>query len=513
MNINRQEISRLAGFVGAAAAIAGYIRHSIQEIWGWFNISLVVAGLVLLLASIVLNFGSIIAFFRGRQGKLGANTLVMSVAVVVIIGIVNFLGYRHHKRFDLTAEGLFTLSDQTRKIVGNLQKDVKIIKFDKEADQQLADRMSEFKYLSNRISYERIDPQQKPEIARQYAVQRFGETIVVSGERIERPQTTDEQALVNSIMKATRDKLKRVCFTEGHDEKALSGTDGEGYASVDGVLKNENYETKSVNLISANQVPAECDVLISAGPQKAFFPQEAAMIGKYLDEGGKAFLLIDPPPPNSQNPSSDMQLGDVLRAWNITLGNDIALDASGAGRLLGLGPAAPIAGNYPDHPITKDMKRSATFFPMSRSIKTGDSAKGQMFFTEILKTSENSWAETELKGNEAKFDQGKDTKGPISLGVAASKKIGEKEARLAVIGDSDFAANQYFRLLANGDLFINTVNWLSQDEDLISIRPKSAASRSVTMTEAQQSTFWWLIVPIMPLSVIAAGAYIWWKRR
>jgi ABC-type uncharacterized transport system involved in gliding motility auxiliary subunit len=509
MNITRSEITRLAGFVGVALALAGYVRHSIQEIWGWFNISLVSVGLALILISVALNFGGIIAFFRGRQGKLGANTIVMSLAVIAILGIANYMGYRYHKRFDLTAEGLYTLSDQTKKIVGSLQKDVKVIRFDKNEDPQLSDRMTEFKYLSKKISYERIDAQEKPEVARQYAA-RNGETLVVAGERVERPQQTDEQALVNAIVKVTRDKLKRVCFTEGHEEKSLSGTDADGFGTVESFLKNENYEPKSVNLITSGQVPAECDVLISAGPKKAFLPQEVAMIGKYLDEGGKAMLLIDPEP---DHPDSDPQLGDLLSAWNITAGTDVVLDASGAGRLIGLGPAAPLAVNYPEHPITKDMKRAATFFPMSRSIKTGDSAKGEMFFTDLLKTSENSWAETELKGNEAKMDEGKDTKGPISLGVAATKKTGEKESRLVVIGDSDFASNRYIRSLGNGDLFFNTVNWLAQDEDLISIRPKSATNRSVTMTEAQQSTLRWLIVLFMPLAVIGAGAYIWWKRR
>jgi ABC-type uncharacterized transport system involved in gliding motility auxiliary subunit len=190
----------------------------------------------------------------------------------------------------------------------------------------------------------------------------------------------------------------------------------------------------------------------------------------------------------------------------------VVLDASGAGRLIGLGPAAPIAGNYPDHAITKDMKRVATFFPMARSVKSAGSSGGA-FSTELIKTSENSWAETELKNNEAKLDEGKDTKGPISLGVAATKSVGEKEARLVVIGDSDFATNRYIRLMGNGDLFFNTVNWLAQDEDLISIRPKSKTNRSIAMTEAQQSTLWWLTVMFMPLAVIGAGAYIWWKRR
>src|SRR5262245_8723871 len=121
MQTNRQEITKLIGFVGAAMLVSGLARYFIQEIWGKFNLALVIAGAVLLLASIILN---IAASFRHRQGKLGANTFVLSVAVIAILGIVNFYGYRHHKRFDLTAEGAHTMSEQTKKILGNLQKDV-----------------------------------------------------------------------------------------------------------------------------------------------------------------------------------------------------------------------------------------------------------------------------------------------------------------------------------------------------------------------------------------------------
>jgi ABC-type uncharacterized transport system involved in gliding motility auxiliary subunit len=505
MNIKRQEIGTIAGFAGAAMLIAGYIRHNIQELWGWLNLSLVIAGAVLLVISIILNFNSILAFFRGRSGRLGTNTVILSIAVIAILAIVNFLGYRHHKRVDLTAEGLYTLSDQSKKVLGGLQKDVKVIRFDKTDDQRLSDLMSEFKYAGRRISYERIDPQQRPEIARQYNIQQMGETIVASGERIERPQNTNEQDLINAIMKVTRDKLKTICFLEGHGEKDMAGSDAEGLGSIDRSLKSENYETKTVNLVSSNQVPSECSVLVAAGPKKTLFPQEVAMIGKYLDEGGKVFLMIDP--------ETDPGLGDVLKAWNITVGNDTVIDVSGVGRLFGTGPAVPLVGNYGSHPITKDMTRTATFFPFARSVKTGDSARGEIVFTDLLKTSEASWAETDLKGDQAKFDEGQDTKGPINLGVAASKKIGEKEARLVVVGDSDFASNNYFRLAGNADLFLNTTNWLAQDEDLISIRPKSATNRSVTMTASQQRWLFWLTVLLMPLAVIGTGAYVWWKRR
>jgi len=483
-------------------ALAGYARHTIQELWGWFNISLVAVGLILLVASIVLNFGRIVEYFRGRQGRLGANMALVTVAVIGLIAIANFLGYRHHKRFDLTTEGLYTLSDQTRQVLKNLQKDVTVIKFASTDDPQLADQMAEFRYQSNHISYQRADSQEKPGLARKYAAKN-GETVAAAGDRIERLQQTDEQSLVNAILKVTRDSLKTICFTEGHGEKAL----GDAYSQAEGKLKGENYTTKTVNLTHEKQVPSECAVLVVAGPKTSLFQPEAAMIGLYLDGGGKAMLLLDP--------ETDPQLDEVLKKWTIVLGNDFVLDVSGIGRQVGFGPAAPVVFSYGSHPITERFGRTATIFPEARSVKVADGGGSGINATTLLTTSDASWGETELKpGVEPKFDEGKDTKGPVSLGVAASKSLGDKkEARLVVIGDSDFASNQAFRQQRNGDLFMNSINWLAQDEDLISIRPKQAANRSITMTPAQQSTFWWLVVALIPLAAIGLGGFIWWKRK
>ncbi len=503
MNAIRKEFTVLAGFVGAAMALSGYIRHTIQEVWGWFNLALLIVGGVLLLASIVLNFKDIIGYFQGRSGRLSANMAVLTVAVLGLIVIANYLGYRHHKRFDLTSEGLYSLSDQTRKILTNLPKDVKVMKFDQQPDQQLADQMAEFKYVSNKLSYEFIDPVQRPEVARQYAVKNYGETVITAGGRTERPTATDEQSLVNAILKVTRDSLKTICFTEGHEEKALT----EAYTLVESKLKAENYLTKTVNLASQKEkfVPSECSILVVAGPKSAFLQPETSMIGQYLDNGGKGMFLIDP--------DTDPQLDEVLKKWSIELGKDLVLDFSAAGQVFG--PAAPIVNNYGSHPITQRFARGMTAFPQARSVKVLPSSGSGVSSTTLLTGSPNSYGETELKPNaEPKFDAGKDTQGPVSLGAVASKSLGDnKEARLVVIGDSDFAANQAFRVSRNGDLFMNSINWLAQDEDLISIRPKTATNRSVTMNAEQQNTFWILVVIFMPLAALGVGAFIWWKRR
>ena len=500
-----QKYSRTAGLIGTSILLAGLVRYSIEEVWGKVNLGMVIAGGVVVLLSLLLNLSSARASLQGRSGKGTANLSGLLLAVLAILVAVNYLGYRYHKRFDLTSEGLYTLSDQTRKILTGLKTDISVLHFDKTDDQQLADQMKEFKSLSRRINFQRIDPQEKPDLARKYGVQRMGETLVIAGDRTERPTATTEQDLVNAVMKVTREQLKSICFLTGHGEKDLAGADAEGYQSMDKALQRENYQTRSINLVSENSVPGDCSVLVIAGPKKALFPQEEKMIEVYLREAGKALLLLDP--------ETDPGVATLLKDWNLEVRNDTVVDASGVGRLFGTGPAVPLVSEYASHPITRDMSRTATFFPLARSIGKINESSSDQTITELLKTSQQSWGETELVAGEARFDEGKDQKGPVTLGVTATRAVGEKEARLVVIGDSDFADNNYARLAGNGDLFLNTVNWLAQEEDLISIRPKSPTNRTVTMTSSQQRSFFWFIVLLMPLAVIGSGVYIWWKRR
>jgi ABC-type uncharacterized transport system involved in gliding motility auxiliary subunit len=492
--------------------LAGYFRYAIQGIWvgsgfiGKLTPVLLIIGPVLIVISVVFNFGVIAGFFRGRQGKLSANTVILSLAVLALLVVANFLGYRHHKRFDLTAEGLYSISEQTTKVVANLPKDVKVIYFDKDENKDFADLMREYKYAGSRFSYERIDPQQRPEMQRKYNVRKFGDIVIAAGDRHETISDPSEQAVTNAILKVTRDSLKTICFAEGHGEKALSDKQSSGYSTVEQRLKDENYQLKTVLLAREQQVPAECAALVVAGPKQSITPPEAVMIGKYLDNGGKAMLMIDP--------ETDPQLGDVLKSWNIQSTENIVLDVSGVGQMFQAGPEYPLVFNYGGHSITKDFGVSMTVFPLARAIKVNEGGSGGANTTSLLTTSEQSFSKEKITpGQEIKYEAGKDQKGPITIGAASSKNTNGKEARLVVIGDSDFASNGVFKFQRNGDLFLNSINWLAEEEDLISIRAKPRTNRSVVMSDSQQRTFFWLSVALMPLAVIGSGAYIWWKRR
>jgi ABC-type uncharacterized transport system involved in gliding motility auxiliary subunit len=510
MKWDREELARFLGTSGIAMLIAGYLRYSIQGELLTFSKVVLVVGALLLLAAIVIGFGGILRFFSKRSSQQGANTTVLGVSVIAILIIVNFVGFRHHKRFDLTTEKLYTLSDQTKQIVGGLQKDVTIVHFDKSPNPALDDQMAEYTALSPHLKFQNVDPQQKLEMAEQYGASRMGDVILASGQRKEHLESggvPSEEDITVAIIKVTQDKIKTVCFVTGHGEKSLSDDGENGYSHLDAGLKKENYVTKTINLVSEKGIASDCSVVVIAGPTQQFFPQEAEMVNKYLGGTGKGVILVDP--------QTDPKLDEIFQAWNTSVGDNVVIDASGVGSLMGAGPAIPLVTAFGESPITKNFARSMTFFPLARTVSIADKSKTDPQSVELLKTSQQSFTVPNLKQgrNEVAYDPKTGVLGPLSLGIAASRKSAGGEARVVVIGNSTFAANPYVGQQKNGDLFYNTINWLAQDENLISIRPKSQTNRRVTLTQGQSSALTWLDLFILPGIVIFSGVYIWWKRR
>jgi gliding motility-associatede transport system auxiliary component len=505
MKIHRNEIFRTVGSLGAVMVLAGAIRYAIENEFTTFTKILLITGGALALLALVASYREIISYFSRRSSKLGANVFILGVAFLAILVFLNFLGYRHHKRFDWTSQKLYTLSGQTHKIVSGLTKDVDIIQFAKSPKSDFSDVMSEYSYLSPHIHFRVVDPQERPDLAKEYGVSRMGQVVVACGLHNEKLENTEEQDITSAILRVTRDTQKTICFIEGHGEKSITSQGADGYSTASAELGKEDYQTKSVNLVTSNGVPSDCDVVVDVGPTQAFFPQEAQMLEKYLDDGGKAMLLIDP--------DTDPKLDDIFNAWNINASNDTVIDASGVGRLFGTGPAVPLVTDYGDSPITRNFQRTMTFFPLARTVSLANQNSPAVKGTELLKTSPASFAVKKISGSSVKFDPKTDQRGPLSLGVAVEKKEGKKTGRVVVIGDSDFASNRWVSMQRNGDLFYNAVNWLSEESNLISIRPKSPENRRVDLTEAQQRGLSLLIIYILPLIVLLGGLTIWLKRR
>jgi ABC-type uncharacterized transport system involved in gliding motility auxiliary subunit len=514
--------------VGAGAALA---RVPALSRYGEYARPLALAGFVCVLAYTASQWRDIARLFSRRQARYGT---LAGASVLIVLGIlvaVNYIGSRQNKRWDLTANKQFGLSDQSRNVIAKLDAPLQMLAFEKESDsQRLQDRLKEYQYASKQISIEYIDPDKKPTIAKQNQVQQYGTIVVNYKGRSERITTDSEQDVTNAIIKVVTGQQRKVYFTQGHGEKDIAGSDRESYSAIVAALGRENYTTDKVVIAQQGSVPDDASVVVVAGPKTDFFPQEIDALKKYLDRAGKLLLLLDPPDKPDSPPLTSLVA--LAHDWGMDLGNDVVVDVSGMGQFLGTDASVPVAANYPSHAITKNGAfRVLTAYPMARSVTpvsggvNGHNAQG------FVETSPRSWAETDVKtlmtSGKVALDEGKDKKGPVTIAAAASAAMTppaneskpenadapKPEARVAVVGDSDFAANSALGISGNRDLFLNTVGWLSQQENLISIRPKEPDDRRITLTATQQSNIMWLSLLIVPGSIFGTGVYTWWRRR
>ncbi|MGE5243929.1 MAG: GldG family protein [Betaproteobacteria bacterium] len=524
-----KRILNLVGWLGLALVVAAVAIRFGMPAKDQYAYYLAWAGLVSVLAYSISQWREFAALFSRRQARYGT---LAGVSVLVVLGIliaINYIGAKQHKRWDLTTNKVFSLSDQTRNILAKLDAPLHITVFAQEADfPRYQDRLQEYGYVSKQVSTDYVDPDKQPALARQNQIQQYGTILFQYKGRTERVTSDAEQDITNGIIKVTTGQEKQVYFTQGHGERDTTSSERDGYNAIAQALGRENYKVEKLVLAQTGSVPADASVVVIAGPQTDFFPPEVDALKKYLAGGGKLLLMLDPPAKADSAPHTNLLA--LAHDWGMDVGRDVVVDVSGMGRLIGASEAVPVAASYPSHPITQRFSL-LTAYPLARSVTPVPSGVDGHTAQSVAETGPQSWAETDLdavlNGKPVSFNEGKDKKGPISIAAAVSAtatpasaapaKKGEEppkaETRVVVFGDSDFASNSALGVQGNRDLFMNTIGWLSQQENLISIRPKEPDDRRLTMTAAQVVNMFWLSIVIIPACIFGAGIYTWSRRR
>lgn len=453
------------------------------------------------------------AWMKTRQTKYTAYATVYILIVLGVLGMGNFLAQRYNKSYDSTTNKRFSLSDQTVKVVKGLKQDVKIKYFDKTAQFQPArDLLDRYKNLSSKLSVDYIDPDKKPQIAKAQGVSNYGQIFIETGDKKQEAKSLTEEELTSGIIRALKGGERRVCAVSGSGEHGFDDTGRSGYSGFKELIERNNYKTQTINLLSGD-IPKECTVVLVGGPKRDYIDAVVAKLKAFVEGGGRVLFMLDPPLKMGQEIDENAALLAQLAAWGATLNKDLVLDTSGMGQLVGLSEVVPLVVSYEQHPIVREMKDSATAFPVARSIevKSGDKTTVEKLFA----TSANAFATANLSAAEVKRSD-KDKSGPLNLGAAGVYKTGQAsapEGRFVVVGSSGFVANNILRFNGNRDLALNMLNWLSSDEDLISIRPKEPEDRRISMSRSQMNLLFYFSVIFLPLMAVAAGLGVWWKRR
>jgi len=550
-----------------AAVVVGLLNG-----WTLTAIALLITGLLLSVASVSAGEFSVfqLGFWQQRSTQAGTNAVVSVLSVLVILALVNFLGARYDSRTDLTDGQLLSLSPASQEVVANLAEPTKVTIFNPAPDPLDKQLLENYRRYNPDFTYEYIDPLANPQVAQNMGVQTGGEVFLTTqvpvgrdGEdrsrtllvqRVSFEERLTERQLTNKLAQLSQEDIAVVYFMQGHGEYAIDGSKA-GFFQAATRLQDENFTVAPLNLADTGTIPPDADVVIIGGPQQTFFENEVIAVRDYAESGGSLFVLIAP--------QVETGLEVMMSQWGVVPEKTIVIDTSAGGQQVGLGPAAPLVTDYGDHPITDSFDGGRSFFPVARPLQIREVTNVEE--SPLLFTNQNSHAQPITEGDELEVDTDKVPEGPFALGVALSRpavvetsfpvteedleedtepdesadkatedadaeaqseaaaqaedrvqpgEVELGESRMVIIGNSSFATDGLFDQQLNGDVFLNSVNWLSKlDSPTLSIRPKEVTNRRINMTGQQQILMIVLALLVFPLSGLVGAGVLWVRRR
>ena len=451
-------------------------------------------------------------WLKARQTKYVAYATTYIIIIIAVLVFANFLANRYNKSYDATANKQFTLSDQTEKAVGDLKQDVTIQYFDRSA--RHADRQGSAGPVRQSVSqsprpvhrcYSRI-----PGWSRAANVTHEGTAIVELGTKQEEARSFDETGVTGALVRALKGGERTVCVVGGSGEHRVDDSSPEGLSDFQNAVQKDNYKVKSISLLEKAEVPSDCTVLVVAGPTGDYVQPEVDAIKKYVEDGGRALFMLDPP----------LKLGRKEISDNTALGNI----ARRLGRNGGQGPAARCesavaTGGTGCHGAAGDQLRIAAdrkrFAGQGNRVPASAIARNQewrqdhrdqdCFRLPTTASRPTILAQRRFGSIRTRIRRGRLRWRPPAPTTPASQTT---QGRFVVVGNSTWAANSFLRFNGNRNLMLNTMNWLSSDEDLISIRPKEPEDRRILLTRAQFLMLRSVSQFLLPLIVVFGGVMV-----
>ncbi len=466
-------------------------------------------GLLVLIVWGVLSWRSAREFFGKRTTAAGASTTIGVVFFVGILLLGNIVGARYKARADLTQEKLYSLSDQTMKLLSSLDGKVEIILFDNPdspRNPRAKELVEEYDARSPKVDHRVVDPDREPELAKKYGVTKYEQAVVKASEtKYALVENVTEENLTNAIKQVTAKEGQKVYFLVGHGEISPYSTEADGASQLKDAIKKEGFDVDTLNLMLVGKIPDDAVVVIEMGPRADPLPAELDTLKAYFDRGGKLLFMLEP------------GFSDSLAAWldnfGVDVGDNVVVDISPVGRMFGASPEMPMVMTYDkSHAVTKGFN-IATMFPTARSVSASEKSQPGLRVVEIAKTAERAWAEAKWRTHTAQFDEDEDIAGPVPVACAVERTTRTPRPRMVVFGDPDFATNRYITFSGNKDLVLNAVDWLAKQEKLISIRPKNPKDRKLMLTPRQQQKIFYLSVVALPFFAIVLAEIAWWRRQ
>jgi len=454
-------------------------------------------------------------WLKARQTKYATYASTYILIVIAVFVVANVLADRYNKSYDATSNKRYSLSEQTAKIVKGLTQDATITYFNQSTHfSDGKDLLDQYANLSRKVHVQYVDPDKNPQAAREAGIRNFGTAVVQIDSKKDEAKSMTEEGITGSFIRDLKNTTRTVCFVSGSGEHQLDNSSRDGFSNFKDLLVKDDYQSQTIDLLQNAEVPNTCTTLVVGGPTRNYEQPEVDAIKKYVENGGRALFMLDPPLKIGRSDiAPNDALTSLLGGWGVSLDKDLIIDMNPLGQVVGLGHEVALVTNYGTQPIVDGMKGTATGFPLSRSLEIRGTDKSSV--EKLIETSASSLATTNLESAAVSVNDPKNKKGPLTIAAAANYSTGKEnsQGRFVVIGSSSWAVNGFINFNGNSDLALNTINWLSSDEDLISIRPKQQDDRRITMTRAQLSWVRATSQFLLPMIVVITGVFVWLKRR
>lgn len=517
MDVKWRRFAPLGLYFSLLAALTATGLYIVQREWNLelqISLAFIVIGLAFFA---VLDPAKVRQALTGRQARYGSNALIVTVAVLGILTVLTFLAYKNDKRWDLTEDKTNSLAPETLETLSKIPEPVSVEAYYTKRMSNEQIRLLLDNYVRNsdgKLSYKFIDPEADPLAAQEANITQDGTLVIKMGARKQQVTYADEQRLTSALVKLISGETKIVYFIIGHGEKSPQDYTDQSYSSAKTKLENKNYTVKPLNLLTAGSIPEDADALVIAGPVDPYLAGEIDLISEYLANGGAAIIMEDPTVLTRMSGVEDLLANYLERTWGIKLGNDLIVDPNG--QQLVQQALIAVGGAFASHPIiTSEIKNQVFLFQGARSVSIVESTPSSTQ-VELIKTGDKAWGETDFTAiNEGKIgpDEGVDIIGSVPI-VTTGLNTGT-QARIVVVGDSDFATNAYQSAYGNPDLFVNMMDWVVGQENLINLTPKPETTRMLNLPPIPYFTGLLTLVSvvILPGSALVAGIIVFIRRR
>ena len=527
MNDRFKKYSKYTVFNMIAAVLlilAAVFTYFYQGTFGWMTTLLVTLATIFIIIWLVFNNNILKTTVKGKSLKYSTNAVIFAAIILSIILSSYYIIMENNKELDLTPDKLFSLSDQTIKILKNLKQEIKIVGFfdtkSFNSKKSFEDLIARYSIYTKNIDVQIIDPYEDPVSVKQFGISKVPTLVFISQNNEKRVHDMKEIEFTNAIKTVTMSERKKVYFIQGHGENRIDSAEENALSMIKKRLESDNYDVQPLELIRTGNVPEDASVVVISGAEKSYMSSELKALENYIDNNGKVVFMIDP---------DKEMFRDFLAPYGFNIDQNVIIDVNPVAQLLGTNYVMPIISSYRNHDIVRKFDLAVVLNIAMEIGKNDENSKGFKPLI-IAETGEGSWSEkkvAELFGRqktEVSYDEGVDNKGPLPVAVISEKKdlpedkesdVIKAKSQIVVFGDSDFITNRMIDMQGNGDLFLNSVNFLSGDTDLISIRPKEIESQPVQINEAQGRALfflYYLILPLLPMLLYAA-MYINRRRK